>query len=872
MASAPPQFQDGQTRTNRRTGEVQVLRGGQWVTVQPGNPAAPASIQTRPANPALPVELERERVGLERDRVGLERDRQQAATAGRGTPLSEQQQLDLRGRLSGLDGFERTIQEVEQLYQDNLEGSRGGVLGFGGDRNIRARLPWAPTGYGALDAAGGRLMDQIKNAFGITGTEANSAAEVQMRFGPYIPRSTDNDETIQSKLNALRGVLEEQRRIVGGQMEAAGIAPPQAPDNNAESRLDRTTTQIMDGTTGPQRAVSGGDERADPNHTPLSYEVRLRLSNMLKNGRPDSEIRDYARDVGISPESVGRALDWRAGRINPGEYREWRRQRPNDIYPMIDEAPNVPMSGIESFEAMAARSPVGTAATQFGNAIIPSAVIAQATGGNPELTRAAIDAQRRENPGWALGGQLAGAGSVFTGGGAAANALSGGTRGALSRFLATPAQYGTFAPRAMAGDAAYGALQGWGENDDPLGGAAMSLGGGMAFRGGARALEGTRNRTTRALTGEGVPLTLGQMGRARGGYVGNAIGGLEDRLAGFPGLDSLINNRRLESLEGFNQAAFRRAGRPIGAEINATGPVGVGQGQRATGQAYDAALDPVTVNVDAPFMGDWQAARVAGEAIPNVGNEAGFVFDQAANVFQPGGALTGRDFQAAREYFRQARGTAGPGPMQQPFRNAMTQGEDALTGLVERQSPGTVPALRNADRAYRRFSILGDATFPAQRGARPEELITPANLASASVNNTINFGGRNAARAGETPFRNLTRLGTVIPNRVPDSGTAGREAMLLAGSALAGSTIGGGSGFAQGGDAGSAISGAQDGGLLGTMLALGLLAPGTRLGRTGLQMAMTQRPRRVRTVGRRAVPYSGMFGAGLANYDLEDEY
>lgn len=843
------------------------------------------SIQTRPADPRLPYQVQRDRnqaaaseydarIADARAREAEAQARLREAEAARDADtrqqLTEGQQRanQLRARLDSLGGFERAVAEVERLYQDNLAGSRGGVLGIGGDRNIRSRLPLAPTGYAALDSAGGRLMDQIKAAFGLTGGEANSAAEVELRFGPYIPRSTDNDEQIESKLNSLRAILDEQRGSVIGQMEAAGITPPQAPDNNADSRVDRTTTQIMDGTAGPQRAVSRGDERADPSHTPLSYETRLRLSNMLKNGRPASEIREYAREVGISPQSVDQAIQWRE---SPA-YREWRRQRPNDIYPVVEEAPNVPMGGREAFEARAAAGVPGTAITQSGNAIIPAAAIAAATGGNPELTRAAIDAQRRENPTTAMLSQIAGSSAAFTAGGAAANAGSRLVGGPLANFLRTPAQYGTFTPRALAGDALYGAAQGYGETGDPASGAAFGVGGGMFGRGGMRALEGSRNVTTRALTGEGVPLTLGQMGRARGGVLGNAVGGLEDRLAGIPGLDSLINARRTESLEGWNRAVMRRAGQPIGADIRATGPGGVAQGQRATGHAYDAALDPVTVNVDAPFMGDWQAARVAGEAIPNVGNETGFVFDQAANVFQPGGALSGRDFQSARQYFRGARGSAGPGPMQQPFRDAMTAGDDALTGLVERQSPGTVPALRAADQSYRNFSIVGDALLPSQRGARPEELFTPANLASAAVNNTINFGGRNAARAGATPFPSHTRIGAVLPNRVPDSGTAGREALMLAGAGALGSVGGGATGYSQGGDAGSAVSGAQDGGFLGTMLALGLLAPGTRMGRTGLQSAMVRRPRAARRFGRRAVPYGGMFGAGLANYDLEEEY
>jgi hypothetical protein len=185
-----------------------------------------------------------------------------------------------------------------------------------------------------------------------------------------------------------------------------------------------------------------------------------------------------------------------------------------------------------------------------------------------------------------------------------------------------------------------------------------------------------------------------------------------------------------------------------------------------------------------------------------------------------------------------------------------------------------MPALTAADRGYRSNSVLGDAVGTAKN--REDQLFTPAQLSNADFNNTVRFGGRNAARAGRTPFNGLTRAGNnIIGNTVPDSGTAGRN-MLVAGLGLGGAGIGAGAGYADSGDASGAIGGAGNGLENAAMLAALLYGPNSRKGQEWIQSLFVRRPNWLRETGRRtldgAAPrVGGIFGAsGTSTYRGRD--
>lgn len=310
--------------------------------------------------------------------------------------MTSQQRLALEDRYEGLTGFDRQLGEVERLYRETLAGSRGGVLGFGSDRNAGGYLHnfLRPQNQTFNDASN-QIIDQIATVYGITGGELNSLAELRARLGPYLPQSSDNDQTIDMKLRSLRAMLTEQRRTLGRQLGieqddptgaiANGAAPP--PQSGAGA-----------GPGGPQ---SGGD---DPNM--LTVEV--------VGGRYPQNMRELQENM---PEMVG-------------EYEAARARNPSLT--------------IEAF----LRARRGEAAQGAGQVLPP-----EGRGNDPEsLRQTAIENLRLSNTplgaGLTLGGQ-----ALF--GTQGANALQRGAIDAATFGLSDEIRAGF---RGMGGEDFYGAL------------------------------------------------------------------------------------------------------------------------------------------------------------------------------------------------------------------------------------------------------------------------------------------------------------------------------------------------------------------------------------------------------------------------------
>ncbi|WP_230280276.1 hypothetical protein [Croceicoccus sp. Ery15] len=115
---------------------------------------------------------------------------------------------------------------------------------------------------------------------------------------------------------------------------------------------------------------------------------------------------------------------------------------------------------------------------------------------------------------------------------------------------------------------------------------------------------------------------------------------------------------------------------------------------------------------------------------------------------------------------------------EQEWRGAMSDGMDALTGQMQRGGgQQVVQGLDNANEAYRNMKVLGRCRQPRWRADHP----TGENyLFSASQ---LQRAGQKAQTKypGAKPFEQLADNGqSILPSVVPDSGTAGRMALLLA--------------------------------------------------------------------------------------------
>jgi hypothetical protein len=648
--------------------------------------------------------------------------------------------------------------------------------------------------------------------------------------------------------------------IMGTGGPSGGGTPPAAPPPTAPPGGGPPGTRPLPPPGGPMADKStkwyGGDQstpdgvniaaqRTRQVKDPIMVGASKHLAAMLADRRiPDAAIRDYAASLNASPASVEANLKFR--RENPNYTGGYNTQSL--------QFKEVPVSVSQWLGNGLGSSVPGTAAIHGANAV--SAGFLPELTGNAEMTRAGLAGTQQLHPGAALAGNLAG-GTL-----AAAGAEAGAARMGL-----------TGARAAMAGDLGYGALAGAGSNpNNRLGGAVFGgtagLGGGMFGRGVTRgignAATGVRNEAVQVLRDRGVPMSFGQV-VGQSGRLGGMVKGIEDRLAGFPIVGDAINARRTEGLKGFNTAAFNEGLAPIGAvgqnAVNGIGEQGIGSAQQAVSGAYGHALNGVDITPDAQFAQELQAVLHAGSAIPRTGPEFAHTVNTeiAPHFSQPNGAVTGPQIQ---DILQTVRGTNfGHDAMGASANGALGDVGDAVTGLVGRQEPGVIPRLQAANSGYRNLSILADAVG---KGSNTSGLFTPAQLGTAVKSNATKFGGKIAAASETRPFFDLQRAGQdVLPSKVPDSGTAGRGALL---SLLAAPTVGAGAGYA----AGDTKTGGEVG--IGTLLALA--AGGSKPAQKLLTSIVLNRSKGMVSAGQaigRAAPMGGMFGAGASTALLPDK-
>jgi hypothetical protein len=121
-----------------------------------------------------------------------------------------------------------------------------------------------------------------------------------------------------------------------------------------------------------------------------------------------------------------------------------------------------------------------------------------------------------------------------------------------------------------------------------------------------------------------------------------------------------------------------------------------------------------------------------------------------------------------------------------------------------------------------------------------------------------NAGNQTLRRFGTRPFGELADAANqILPQTIPDSGTAGRLAQLsmLPG---AGAIAGGGLGYASGGG-----EGAASGAMTGASLAALLMAGGTKAGQKSLNTLFFDRPDAVRKLKPLLEQQTGLLGTNV---------
>jgi len=653
------------------------------------------------------------------------------------------------GKAKGFDFLEQQIQGVEDLYKQDFKGFRWGELP-GQIPGLSRVVPNSWRGdTNRFNSASGVLMGSIKEALGITGGEANSLAEVEVRFGPYIPKADDDDPTIEYKIKMLRDLLAAERAKIGvtaaqpsggdpnaalGALPSAGQAINPAP---IDTSSQRGTDPMMQGDIGFNQSTADLPAGA--------VEFQGALETAIRNGELKSaeDIIAYGkqRNFNIDPAQAKAAAEAIAKGVMPSVVTP---RYEVDISSMRGTTGD---DGIDAF---------GRAASNTVLANIPnniSAAVNTVLGEGPfsaNLARenAISESDWKNEPVETLAGTLVGALMLPSGvQGTAKAAATAALRSGATREAAVVAARRAAAGRLGGEGGAYGVVQGAaGEGDlgdravgALTGGAVGSVTGAVmpyVAKGAAAAASATRSASgsatqvadrilTKAIRADGnrapdlmrqaasserqgIPYMLGDSGEnARGLLSASARAPGEGRSTAINALDERQN--------GLSDRVVARIEADLGPVANPHQIVESGMATARTNaapiyeRAYartgaDAFRARVGRLIERPSMqrAFANARRIALEEGRNP-EELGFAFDANGNVIlhgAPTDALAARDaarasLQEAQSAYRQARTSGGNiDKARAAIETARTRLRDAEAGLASAPVEGTAQTAR----------------------------------------------------------------------------------------------------------------------------------------------------------------------------------
>lgn len=403
----------------------------------------------------------------------------------------------------------------------------------------------------------------------------------------------------------------------------------------------------------------------------------------------------------------------------------------------------------------------------------PALAIAQYSGGKPAEISQAIQQRMKPfqeaNPmtfgaGQIGGGMLTG-GALLKGAGmlpsfARANpyiqgAAVGGAAGAL-----TPTETGTTGMEAVQ------------EIPQKVGMGALGGAGGTAVgRGVANVIAPKLSEAAQKLIGEGVNLTPGQM-------MGGALRKLEDKLTSVPLLGDVIDYSRTKGIEEFNKAAYKRALEPIGGTVpKETGRAGVEAVKEQISNAYNTLLPKMTFVPDKPLYDSLSRLDKVVVGLPKP--ETKMVADNVKAIIQKhmpdNGLISGNSYKAIEADLGElASNYAGSKGTDAMVGNAYKQALGQVRQALSRSNPDYAEELGNINKAFANFARIRKAGSMANT----QEMITPSQLANA-VKAADESAGKGATATGKALMQDLTDAGVqVLPSKIPDSGTAGRSALV----------------------------------------------------------------------------------------------
>ena len=289
----------------------------------------------------------------------------------------------------------------------------------------------------------------------------------------------------------------------------------------------------------------------------------------------------------------------------------------------------------------------------------------------------------------------------------------------------------------------------------------------------------SKNAQLELLKNEGVSPTIGQS-------LGGGWNAAEEKLQSLPLMGDAITAARQRAKEQFNQAAIDRATGPVGGNVQGVGQSAVADAGDMISQAY---------NQGKAALGNFQLDQQAGSELANLRQmvtqlpkqeqkQFGNIYRTFQTEITPQGHLLADGFKRIDSKLSDtAAQFSGSGDAyQKQLGSALSEMQRIITDNAKRANPQAADMLNKADTAWANLvRVEGAATAAKGTGGvfTPGQLLTAVRGADQSVRDR-------ATARGTALMQDLGNAGqSVLGNKIPDSGTAGR-AMWGAGALASG--------------------------------------------------------------------------------------
>jgi hypothetical protein len=310
---------------------------------------------------------------------------------------------------------------------------------------------------------------------------------------------------------------------------------------------------------------------------------------------------------------------------------------------------------------------------------------------------------------------------------------------------------------------------------DAAKGTAGALAGYGLVRGAARAISPRVAPEVADLANAGVVMTPGQRG-------GRLSRWLENASESIPGVGVPVRAAKGRGVEQFNKAWANEALKPIKAALPANvkaGTESVKWAQTAVSKAYDDALSGISAPADDAFSRGMANIAEKAEKLPPDQSGAFKAIMQLRVMPLIAGKqnIDGKSFQGVyRALQKDIAGFRNKGdPVADLTAESLQEVLDNFMDLADRHAGSSTTAFRAANEASARLARVEDAAARAQSVGG---VFSPSTAASAAARKGYGTTRQNLAR-GEARMQRLADAAkAVLPDTVPNSGTAERAGLL----------------------------------------------------------------------------------------------